>query len=197
VCPKCGGKGQSVTSCKPCKGTGAEREKASVPIDIPAGVADGQTLRMNGAGNAATEPGRAAGHLWINVQVKDHPVFQREGSDVHVYCPVPLSLACLGGQVVVPTLTGEVDLKVPAGSRSGDRLVMRGKGISKGSNGNFGNQYVHLDVEVPSEMTARQKELIEEFGKLEAERKGSKKEQKDSSSSTWFSRFKDLLSKRK
>lgn len=89
-------------------------------------------------------------------------------------------------------MTGEVDMKVPAGSRSGDKLVMRSKGIVK-QNGLFGHQYVHLDVEIPKNMTPKQKELIEEFAKLESEPTGANNNCKPSS---WFQRFKDLLSKR-
>ena len=80
--------------------------------------------------------------------MQDHPVFQREEYDIHVYVPVPLSMACLGGSVVVPTISGEVDLKVPAGTKSGDKLVMRSKGIVK-PNGLLGSQFVHLDVLIP------------------------------------------------
>ncbi len=101
------------------------------------------------------------------VQVGDHPTFQRDGFDVHVYVPIPLTTACLGGEVVVPTLTGSADMKIPAGTRAGDRLIMRGKGISKGSNGNTGNEYVHLDVEIPKNLTDKQKELLKEFAALE------------------------------
>jgi molecular chaperone DnaJ len=203
ACPKCGGQGQSSTACKPCRGSGAEKERASIALTIPAGVANGQTLRMSNQGNVASEPGRPAGHLWAVVEVADHPVFQRDGTDVHVYCSIPVSQACLGGQAVVPTLTGEVDLKIPAGSRAGDRLVMRSKGISKGSNGNFGNQYVHLDIAVPKELTPRQRELMEEFAKIEdeqtkaAEAANKGNGGKGDGASSWFSRFKDLLSKRK
>ena len=189
VCPKCQGQGQSQTNCKSCNGEGCTPEKATVTVQVPAGVANGQSLRLSYQGSAA-RGGVSPGHLWVHVNVEPHSVFQRDEFDIHVYTPIPLSMSCLGGVVVVPTLTGDVDLKVPAGSRSGDKLLMRNKGIIKPT-GAYGHQYIHLDIEVPKKLTPRQIELMEEFKKEEQ----SNPPRLDKPAS-WFQRFKDLLSKR-
>lgn len=100
LCPKCGGKGQSKTDCKSCSGAGSKPERTKISVQVPAGVAHGQSIRMSYQGSVG-ENGQNPGHLWVHVEVREHPVFQRDEFDVHVYVPIKLSVACLGLRFLV------------------------------------------------------------------------------------------------
>eukprot|EP00455_Lapot_gusevi_P045856 TRINITY_DN592_c0_g1_i1.p1 TRINITY_DN592_c0_g1~~TRINITY_DN592_c0_g1_i1.p1 ORF type:complete len:440 (-),score=91.05 TRINITY_DN592_c0_g1_i1:249-1568(-) len=189
-CRRCQGTGTITTPCKTCDGRGVALEKATVAVSIPAGVDNGQAIRVSGQGSASSDVGGQAGHLWVRVKVKEHSVFQRDGLDVHVYCPVSLSQAVLGGTVVVPTLESEVELKIPTGTQSGDRVVMRGKGIRKPSSNLTGNQYVHFDVEIPKKLTPRMEELFKE---LAEEEKKVPRTYTPGHKSSWFQKLKELM----
>jgi len=142
----------------------------TVDIDIPAGVDTGMRLRVDGMGQPSN--GRQpAGHLYVTVNVREHPRFQRDGADIHVEVPITIDVAALGGTVSVPTLDGSSDVNVPAGSQPGDTMVLRGRGLPHVQRvpgvPPVGDQYVRLAVQVPRKLTARQKELLQEFGSLE------------------------------
>jgi molecular chaperone DnaJ len=156
-------------AAKGCKKTVAWRSpsdgKKSLDVTIPAGVASGMNLQINGRG----EDGPAGpGNLYISVMVSEHPIFERDGSDLHVRVRLTLAEAVLGGVVTVPTLDGPVNLKVPPGTQTGDRRVMTGRGIKQPvGRGGSGHQYVHFQVLIPRRLSDEQKGLLEAFRELE------------------------------
>ena len=131
-------------------------------VNIPAGVDSGMTLRLTGQGEEG--PG-GKGHLYIAVNVEEHPVFERDGADVHVRVRLSISEAILGSKIVIPTLEGDVSLNVPPGTQSGDRRVMTGRGMP-GQRGH-GHQYIHFDVLIPRQLTSEQQRILEAFRKVE------------------------------
>lgn len=169
-CPTCGGSGQIVKNpCKTCTGSGRVEKEASLSVNIPPGVETGTRIRLSGEGEAGLRGG-PAGDLYIFVNVAEHPIFKRE--DVTLYCRVPVSMAraALGGEVEVPTIDGgRSRVKIPAGSQSGRQMRLRGKGMPALRGGGSGDMLIELAVETPVNLTARQKELLEEFEKLSAE----------------------------
>lgn len=164
-CERCRGAGVIIKNpCRSCGGKGAVRKEKSIDINIPAGIEPEVTLRVPNEGDAG-ERGRPPGHLYVTVLVSSDPVFQREGSDIHVHTSIPYPLAALGGAITVPTVKGDVELVIPAGTQPGDKLVMRGRGVKKVGSRNTGNQVVHVKVNVPTGLTAKQKQLLEELQK--------------------------------
>ncbi|MFN7002349.1 MAG: molecular chaperone DnaJ [Roseinatronobacter sp.] len=170
TCPTCGGSGQIVKNpCKLCMGSGRVEKEASLSVSIPAGVETGTRIRLSGEGEAGLRGG-PAGDLYIFVNVSEHPIFKRE--DLTLYCRVPVSVtrAALGGEVEVPTIDGgRSRVKIPAGSQSGRQMRLRGKGMPMLRGGGQGDMVLELAVETPVNLTARQRELLEEFEKLSAE----------------------------
>jgi molecular chaperone DnaJ len=161
-CTTCDGAGRIPTRpCPACEGTGTVRRDDTVPIAVPPGIESGQAVVLEGAGEAGAH-GLPPGDLVLRIIVREHPVYKRDGDDVHVVRPVTFPQAALGGTVQVPTLWGEVDLKLKPGTQPGQTYRLRGKGIAHRDYGQ-GDQYVHIDIEVPAELTPRQRELIEEL----------------------------------
>lgn len=139
----------------------------SIEVTIPPGVDTGNNLRLGGQGEAGPA---GPGNLYIHIQVGEHDVYERDGMDVHVRVRLTLREALLGGKIFIPTLDGQVSLKVPPGTQTGDRRVMTGRGImNTGPAKGQGHQYVHFQVVLPRNLSERQKELIEEFGEEEGE----------------------------
>ncbi len=145
-CPQCGGRGAE--PCEACGGQGSQSGRVELTVKIPPGIEDGQRLRLKGQG-APGLGGGPPGDLYVTVHVRPHPLFRREGLDVHLDLPVTVREAMFGAEVEVPTLSGPVRLKVPRGSQSGRRLRLKGKGI-EGRHGARGDLYVRLQVRVPS-----------------------------------------------
>lgn len=144
------------------------RKSKTVTVDIPAGVEHGVTMRVPGSGGEASAPQHPAGDLFVELHVKDDPYFARQGADVHVEIPMTMAQAVLGGEANVLTLDGMVSMKIPAGSQPDDKLVLKGKGIkmsASSSSPRRGHQYVHLKLKIPTRLSARQRELMEEFAK--------------------------------
>ena len=170
TCPTCGGAGQIVKNpCKSCGGAGRQEKEAALSVNIPAGVETGTRIRLSGEGEAGLRGG-PAGDLYIFINVAEHAIFKRDG--VTLYCNVPVSMtrAALGGEVEVPTIDGgRSRVKVPAGSQSGRQMRLRGKGMPMLRGGTPGDMVIELAVETPVNLTAKQKELLEEFEKLSAE----------------------------
>jgi molecular chaperone DnaJ len=165
VCPTCGGRGQVIpTPCPTCQGRGVELRDRDVKVRIPAGVADGQRIRVKGRGGAGANGG-PAGDLYVVVHVAAHPLFGRSGNDLTLHVPVTFPEATLGANVKVPTLDGQVTVKVPAGTPSGKVMRVRGKGIpSSGGSANgkgAGDLLVTIDVQVPQELTDDQRAAVE------------------------------------
>ncbi|MQL79403.1 hypothetical protein Taro_011838 [Colocasia esculenta] len=165
MCMHCRGSGTSVKSfCKSCKGDKVKRGTKSVRVDVMSGVDDNETLRVSGGGGADPE-GDQPGDLYVKLKVRQDPVFRRQGRDIHVDAILNLTQAILGGNIQVPSLSGDVVLKVREGTQPGQKVVLRGKGIKTGNSAFYGDQYVHFNVSVPTNLTQRQQELIEEFAK--------------------------------
>jgi molecular chaperone DnaJ len=167
TCPRCSGSGRLIEHpCHGCHGSGTVRRTRRFSVKIPAGVRDGQRIKVGGRGEGG-EPGATAGDLYVVVHVRPHPVFGRKGSDLTVDLPVTYPELALGAQVEVPTLNGPVTLKVPAGTASGKTFRVRGKGAPK-PRGGQGDLLVTVNVDVPKRLTREQKELLERLGEAQA-----------------------------
>ena len=166
TCDRCGGVGQSLKrACADCRGKGRVETVQNLSVRIPAGVDTGVRLRLTGEGEAGYDGG-PPGDLFVVVEVKQHPIFEREGTDLH--CEVPLSIAqgALGAEVEVPTLEGTELLTVKAGSQSGDLLRLRGRGLPRLGGGPRGDIVAQLFVEVPTKLNDEQRKLLEEFARI-------------------------------
>ncbi|KAJ1933551.1 mdj1 protein precursor, partial [Kickxella alabastrina] len=165
-CPQCGGEGSSVNAsdrCTSCAGKGRVRQRKQVEIDVPPGCDTGMRIRIAQAGDAPMEGDGPAGDLFVRIKVAPSPVFRRKGADVYLTADVPFTTAILGGAVRVPTVDGDVEVKVKPGTQPGDELRLRGKGIRKVGSQARGDQYLGLRVKLPTELSARQRRLIEQF----------------------------------
>jgi len=169
TCPRCRGEGDMVaTPCGTCGGRGLRLERTSLPVDIPAGLADGARMRLPGEGEDG-RLGGPAGDLYVEVRVKPHKTFGRDGQDTVYELGLTPSRAALGGKVTVPTLWGNESVNVPAGSQHGDVLVVRGGGLPHVRAGGRGDQRVILNVKVPRKLKGRAKDLYKELLALEGE----------------------------
>lgn len=174
TCPRCKGQGEMIeTPCPECKGTGGVRDKADVKIQVPAGVEEGMRLVVRGEGDAGSAGG-PRGDLQVVVRETEHKLFQRSGPDLLIEVPVSFSQLALGDKVEIPTLTGKVDMTIPAGTQSGKLFRLRNQGLPHLEGRGQGDQLVRVFVEVPKKLTDRQKELLVEFGDLEVENSGKK-----------------------
>lgn len=160
TCPRCRGEGRMVENpCGPCHGQGRVSKVETIKVRIPAGVEDGTTLRVTGAGEAG-ERGGAPGDLYVVVMVREDPRFQREGADLLVLKPVSIPLAVLGGEVEVPTVEKIVTLRIPAGTAPGALLRVRGEGMPHLRGTGRGDLLVRIRVDVPTKLTKEQKQLF-------------------------------------
>lgn len=180
ACPKCGGRGQIVTTpCEDCRGAGRVHRRRKINVKIPQGVDSGQHLKLRGQGEASPEPGGQAGDLYVFINVRPHPRFTRSDSDLMLEAPLSITQATLGSDIEVPTLNGKARIKVPAGTQTGSVFRLKGKGMPRLHGSGTGDLHVRVNVRTPSALTARQKELLEElateFGEQRAAEKGDKK----------------------
>ena len=170
ACPTCNGQGQIVKNpCKSCAGAGRIERERALSVNIPAGVETGTRIRLASEGEAGMRGG-PSGDLYIFIEVKDHPIFQRDG--VNLFCRVPVSIAtaALGGEVEVPTIDGgKSRVKVPEGAQTGKQMRLRAKGMPALRGGGVGDMMIELAVETPVNLTTRQRELLREFEALSAE----------------------------
>jgi molecular chaperone DnaJ len=163
TCPHCKGKGETISSpCSDCRGTGKVRKNKTIEVNIPQGIDHGQTIQISGGGEPG-EKGGPNGDLLITVRVQNHPVFERDGNDVYIDVPITFVQAALGATLKVPTLDGMVDLDIPEGTQTGTRFRMRNKGVPYMRGSGRGNQYVTVNVEVPKNLSSKQKEILREF----------------------------------
>ncbi|WP_151705237.1 molecular chaperone DnaJ [Nitrincola alkalilacustris] len=172
TCPTCHGRGKVIPDpCTACHGHGRVEKVKTLQVKIPAGVDTGDRIRLAGEGEAGGNGG-PAGDLYVQVSVREHPIFQRDGK--HLFCEVPISFvdAALGGELDVPTLDGRVKLKIPAETQSGKLFRLRGKGIAPVRGGSTGDLMVRAIVETPVNLNSRQKELLREFQDATEEGKG-------------------------
>lgn len=165
TCPTCAGTGRlrGGRLCPTCMGTGTQTQTRTIDVRIPAGVQDGSRIRVPGKGAPGINGGKP-GDLYLRVKVESHPVFQREGSDIHVNLPVYPWEAALGAEVLAPTLTDPVKVKVPPGSRAGSKLRLRGKGLPTASGGH-GDLFYTLQIVIPATLTEEERKLYEQLGR--------------------------------
>lgn len=163
TCPRCRGTGKQIKNpCPECHGRGAKDERKTLAVKVPAGVDAGDRIRLTGEGQAGIHGG-PPGDLYVEVAVRPHQIFQREGK--HLQCEIPISFvdAALGGELEVPTLDGRVKLKIPAGTQTGKLFRLRNKGVTPVRGGSSGDLLCRVIVETPVHLTKRQRELLEEF----------------------------------
>ncbi len=166
TCPRCHGVGQIIEKpCRQCQGEGRLEKMSRIMLKIPAGIADGSRLRSSRNGEAGTRGG-PHGDLYVVIHIKEHKIFQREDDNLYCEVPIPFSSAALGGEVDVPTLEGKANLKVPAGTQSGQIFKLRGKGIVNVNGRERGDLLARLIVEVPTRLNAEQRQKLEEFAGL-------------------------------
>jgi len=167
TCHHCQGAGQVIVEkCPACGGAGATREVVKVEVKIPAGVDTGIRVRSTGDGEPAPAPGGQAGDLYVVIQVQDHPLFKRDGADIHCEVPISFTQAALGGTIDVPTLDGPHTLKIPAGAQSGATFRIKGKGVPVLQGSGRGDEHVTVFVETPTHLSREQKQLLEQFAEL-------------------------------
>jgi len=166
TCPTCHGTGKVIPDpCQTCEGTGRIKKHKTLSVKIPAGVDDGDRIRLAGEGEAGSNGG-PPGDLYVVVQLKPHAVFQREGADLHCEMPISFTVSALGGEIHIPTLEGEAKIKIPAETQSGQVFRLRGKGIRPVRSSVAGDLMCHVVVETPVRLTDRQKELLRELEEI-------------------------------
>ena len=169
TCGQCRGEGMIIADpCPKCQGQGRIRKPVSLSVRIPPGVDNGSRLKLRGEGEAGMTGG-PAGDLYVVVHVKEHPLFVRQDNDVVIEVPVSFPQAALGGEIDVPTLEGKLKLKVPSGTQSGKVFRLKGKGFVDLHGYGRGDQLVRIVVETPRRLSAKQRELLEEFARLSGE----------------------------
>lgn len=162
-CPKCKGKGKIIpTPCSRCKGKGKIRRNHKIVVDIPAGIDDGQSVRVREQGNAGVNGG-PNGDVLVAVSIMPHALFERDGANVICEMPISFTQAACGAEIEVPTLDGKVRYSVPEGTQTGTTFRLKGKGIPYVGYKNRGDQYVTVTVETPTKLTKEQKELLRQF----------------------------------
>jgi molecular chaperone DnaJ len=170
TCHHCGGSGQVVVDkCPTCAGAGSTRERATFEVKIPPGVDTGTAVKVEGGGEAPPVANGSPGDLYVVIQVRDHPIFQREGTEVLCEMPISFAQAALGGQLDVPTLDGPDKLKIPAGTQTGKIFRLKGRGIPSLGGSGRGDEHVRVFVETPTHLSKEQKELLEQFADLSGE----------------------------
>ncbi len=169
TCNRCGGQGKVITEpCPACHGAGTVRKASTLQVKIPAGIDTGARLKLRGEGEVGPSGG-VPGDLYVLIRVREHPLFGRQHNDVVCEIPISFPQAALGAEIEVPTLEGKIKMKIPPGTQSGSVFRLRGKGIPDLRGGGRGDQLVRVIIEVPRKLTGRQRELLEEFARLDGE----------------------------
>jgi molecular chaperone DnaJ len=189
TCPQCHGSGKIIPEpCPTCAGQGKIKKTKTLEVKIPSGINEGMRIRSAGNGEPGVNGG-PNGDLYIEIRIKQHEVFERDGDDLHCTVPVGLTLAALGGSVQVPTLGGKAEIDLPEGTQHGKTFRLRGKGI-KGVRSSYpGDLYCHISLETPVKLTEHQRKLLKELD--ESLRKGG--DRHSPGASTWTERVKDLF----
>ncbi|WP_127476763.1 molecular chaperone DnaJ [Sulfurivermis fontis] len=178
TCPRCHGSGKIITDpCGKCHGQGRIQEQKTLSVKVPAGVDDGDRIRLSGEGEAGLHGG-PAGDLYVQIHVREHPIFTRDENNLACEVPISFATAALGGELDVPTLGGRVKLKIPPETQSGKLFRLRGKGVRSVRGGEVGDLICRVVVETPVNLTSKQKELLQQF---EASLNGDKHSPKASS----------------
>jgi len=174
ACPHCDGRGQIIKNpCKSCHGAGRVEEEKVLAVKIPPGVDNGDRIRLSGEGEAGP-PGTPPGDLYVEVRVREHAIFQRDGDDLHCEVPIRISQAALGDSVRVPTLDGETEIRIPAETQTGKVYRLRGKGVKSVRSRGPGDLLCRVVLETPVNLTAEQRELLQKFEATFAGEEGHK-----------------------
>ena len=193
TCGNCRGTGEVIrTPCAPCRGTGLITKERRVTVRIPAGIADGQRLRLHGEGEHGAGGG-PTGDLYVVIHVKPHPVFVREGDDLYLETQVPFPIMAMGGTFAVDGPAGELQVEVPAGTASGSLIPFRGKGMSSVNGRGKGTLYVRVVVQVPRKISKDQRKLIEQLGQTMKTEKIAATPADDGGDRGIFEKVKDLF----
>jgi molecular chaperone DnaJ len=189
TCPHCHGSGKVIPEpCTTCNGAGKIKRQKTLEVKIPAGINEGMRIRSAGNGEPGTNGG-PPGDLYIEIRIKEHDIFERDGDDLHCTVPVSLTTVALGGSIEVPTLGGKAEIELPEGTQHGKTFRLRGKGI-KGLRSSYpGDLYCHVSVETPVKLTEHQRKLLKELD--ESLKKGGDKHSPNAKS--WTDRVKDLF----
>ena len=190
TCPTCHGTGKHIPSpCKKCQGQGKVKTQKTLEVNIPAGIEDGMRIRNAGKGEPGVNGG-PAGDLFVEIHIKRHPVFERDGTDLHCTIPLAFTQAALGGEIEVPTLHGKASMSIPEGTQTGQVFRLRGKGMPHvRSASTVGDLYVHVELEVPVKLTSEQKELVQRLD--ESLKAGGEKH--NPKAKGWFDKVKDFF----
>ncbi|MBT9540211.1 molecular chaperone DnaJ [Thiobacillus sp.] len=177
TCPRCGGSGKMVSDpCTACHGEGRVKKHKTLSVKIPAGVDNGDRIRLGGEGEAGVNGG-PAGDLYVVIQLKEHAVFKRDGDDLHCEMPISFATAALGGEVEIPTLDSHAKIKIPPETQTGKVFRLRGKGIKGVRSQAPGDLMCHMQVETPVNLSERQRELLREFDTLSSGRNNNPRAQ--------------------
>jgi molecular chaperone DnaJ len=166
-CPKCHGSGQMIKDpCEPCHGRGRIKKKEKLSVKVPAGIDEGQRLKLSGQGDAGVNGG-PGGDLYVLIHLEEHEFFKRDEYDVLCEVPISFSQAALGDEIEVPTLGGKVSMRIPEGTQSGQKMKLRNKGITKLGGYGIGDQIVTIHVETPAKLSKEQREIFQRLSELE------------------------------
>jgi molecular chaperone DnaJ len=167
-CPKCHGQGQMIKDpCDSCHGRGRIKKPEKLSVKVPAGIDEGQRLKLTGQGDSGMNGG-PSGDLYVLINIKEHEFFQREEYDVQCEVPISVSQAALGTEIEVPTLHGRVSMKIPEGTQAGQKMKLRNKGITKLGGYGFGDQIITIHVETPTKLNKEQRDLFARLAELES-----------------------------
>ena len=193
TCPQCRGAGRIVTKpCQPCRGAGRVSRERKITVKIPAGIATGQQLRLQGEGESGTAGG-PSGHLFVVVHVQEHEFFRRDGLNLFCEIPVNFTTVALGGEIPVPTLDGTDSVKVPEGTQTGTTLRLRGKGMPDVGGKGRGDLFATVQVQTPKKLTREQRNLIEQLGKVLPKDHFEPRARTDEDERNLFDRVKDMF----
>lgn len=189
TCPHCHGSGKVIPDpCPSCGGQGRLKKSKTLEVKIPAGIDEGMRIRSAGNGEPGTNGG-PPGDLYIEIRIKKHEIFERDGDDLHCTVPVSITTAILGGTIEVPTLSGRAEIELPEGTQHGKTFRLRGKGIKGVRSAYPGDLYCHIQIETPVKLTEHQRKLVKELD--ESLRKGGERHSPNAKS--WTDRVKDLF----
>jgi molecular chaperone DnaJ len=189
TCPRCHGTGKIVANpCQPCSGSGRIKKHKTLSVKIPAGVDEGDRIRLSGEGEAGVNGG-PAGDLYVVVHIKPHAVFTRDHNDLHCEMPISFTIAALGGEIEIPTLDGYAKIRVPTETQTGKVFRLRGKGIKGVRSSTHGDLLCHVVVETPVNLTARQKEILQEFESIS----GKDTERHNPRAKSWMDKVREFF----
>ena len=189
TCPTCQGQGKVVKDpCNKCGGEGRVKKQETLSVKIPPGVDNGDRIRLSGKGEAGSNGG-PAGDLYVEIHMKPHEVFTRDGRDLHCEMPISFTNAAIGGAVEIPTLDASAKIKIPAETQTGKVFRLRGKGIKEVRSSGVGDLMVHVVVETPVNLTQRQKEIFAELEKINL----SDTKRHNPRAKSWMEKVKDFF----